>query len=316
MKDPLAILNAAWPHYDLSDPALKPWHLKATYQLYDYTGKPAEPGTWEYWWASPKVHRSSLQRGGVSSTMWVTPDGTYRKESSGELRYFEKILEEIVLQSVPDSRSIDPEKIKLSIKRTGKGSTSLTCVRALDPKRQATPDSFCFDPGTMAMLSAFTHPYLTQYGQFVMTQGHYFARRIAVLIGERRMLSISVESIDGIAESEPALNRADDAAPAQLIVRPTLDQPHNLTMPQVVKSVPASYPESELLTHTHGVVLLGATVGTDRKIHSLEVLTASSEPFAQAASDATKQYEFKPSLLNGIPVETAITLEVDFVGGR
>jgi hypothetical protein len=33
MKDPRAILAAAAPFYDFSDPALKPWHLKAAYQL-------------------------------------------------------------------------------------------------------------------------------------------------------------------------------------------------------------------------------------------------------------------------------------------
>lgn len=31
-KDPRAILAAAAPYYDFSDPALKPFHLKASYQ--------------------------------------------------------------------------------------------------------------------------------------------------------------------------------------------------------------------------------------------------------------------------------------------
>jgi hypothetical protein len=48
-KDPRAVFAAAAPFYNFSDPALKPWHLKATYQLYDEKGKPAEEGTFEYW---------------------------------------------------------------------------------------------------------------------------------------------------------------------------------------------------------------------------------------------------------------------------
>ena len=50
-KDPHELLAAAAPLYDFSSPELKPWHLTATYQFYDLKGKPAEQGTWEYWWA-------------------------------------------------------------------------------------------------------------------------------------------------------------------------------------------------------------------------------------------------------------------------
>jgi hypothetical protein len=34
-KDPREVFAAAAPFYDFSDPDLKPWYLKATYQLYD-----------------------------------------------------------------------------------------------------------------------------------------------------------------------------------------------------------------------------------------------------------------------------------------
>jgi hypothetical protein len=43
-KDPRAMLAAAAPFYDFNDPALKPWHLKGTYQLYDENGKPRGAG--------------------------------------------------------------------------------------------------------------------------------------------------------------------------------------------------------------------------------------------------------------------------------
>ena len=50
-KEPRDIFSAAAPFYDFTSPELKPWHLKAKYQLYDDTGDPAEQGTYEYWWA-------------------------------------------------------------------------------------------------------------------------------------------------------------------------------------------------------------------------------------------------------------------------
>ena len=57
-KEPREILAAAAPSYDFSSPELKPWHLKAIYRLYDLKGNLTEQGTWEYWWATQKIHRS------------------------------------------------------------------------------------------------------------------------------------------------------------------------------------------------------------------------------------------------------------------
>jgi hypothetical protein len=64
-KDPREIFAAAAKSYDFSDASLKPWHLKASYQLYKQNGKPTAQGTYEYWWASPKTYRSTWMRGGV-----------------------------------------------------------------------------------------------------------------------------------------------------------------------------------------------------------------------------------------------------------
>jgi hypothetical protein len=90
IKDPRAILAAAAPFYDFSDPALKPWHLKATYQLYDDKGNPAEQGTFEYWWAAPKVYRVSGSRPSAKHTDWHTADGKAAYQTAGAgLSFFE-----------------------------------------------------------------------------------------------------------------------------------------------------------------------------------------------------------------------------------
>jgi len=43
-SDPRELFAAAAPFYDFTSPELKPWHLKATYQLYDENGKNSEEG--------------------------------------------------------------------------------------------------------------------------------------------------------------------------------------------------------------------------------------------------------------------------------
>src|ERR1017187_9178397 len=58
-KNPREIMAVAKPFYDLTGATLHPWHLKATYQLYDEQGKPSEQGAYEHWWVSPTVYRTT-----------------------------------------------------------------------------------------------------------------------------------------------------------------------------------------------------------------------------------------------------------------
>src|ERR1035438_3366503 len=115
-KDPRAILTVADPSYDFNSPELRPWHLKATYQLYDEKGKPAEQGTYEYWWASPKVYRRTWTRLGASQTVWYTADGNHAHQEAGErLGFFEEKLHRLLLSPLPDSADLDPSKIRLNL---------------------------------------------------------------------------------------------------------------------------------------------------------------------------------------------------------
>ncbi len=75
--DPQKLLAAAEPFYNFNSPELKPWHLKATYQLYDDKGNPSEQGTYEYWWASPQVYRSTWTRRKATYSDWHTADGRH-----------------------------------------------------------------------------------------------------------------------------------------------------------------------------------------------------------------------------------------------
>lgn len=67
-KAPTDILSAAAPLYDFTDFNLKPWHLKASYLLYDEKGKHPEQGTFEYWWVAPSWYRISWARSGAGHT--------------------------------------------------------------------------------------------------------------------------------------------------------------------------------------------------------------------------------------------------------
>ena len=77
----------------------------------------------------------------------------------------------------------------------------------------------------------------------------------------------------------------------------------------------ADYPKMAKQTGAKGVVKLNATIGTDGSIKKVTVV--SGHPMLTgAAVDAVKQWRYRPTLLNGQPVEAETQVLVNFLGER
>lgn len=323
-SDPHALLAEAMPLYDFYDPALKPWHLKASYQLYDLKGNPAEQGTWEYWWASPKVRRSSWTRTGATRTDWWTAGGAlYRIESGKPLRYFERTLETVLLSPLPPRGVLDSGRLKLVLKMIPEGQSKLACVGTtlqweqngkLQAPSSATPQYYCFEPSTLELRMTYSNSITAQFGQIVKTQGRYLARQVVISVGKQKVLSISVDKTDGIDPSDAMLSPASDAVLAHAVVsRPSSGQSDdNVTKGSLVKKTQPVYPMIAKMAHEQGVVVLGAVIGTDGRVHDVEVIASPSPVLADSAVDAVKKWEYKPYLLNGAAVEVETVVNVTY----
>jgi TonB family protein len=77
----------------------------------------------------------------------------------------------------------------------------------------------------------------------------------------------------------------------------------------------AEYPKIAKQTGAKGTVTLNATIGKDGNVKSVKVI--SGHPMlAGAAAEAVKQWRYRPTLLNGQPVEAETQVLVNFVGDR
>jgi protein TonB len=76
-----------------------------------------------------------------------------------------------------------------------------------------------------------------------------------------------------------------------------------------------AYPLLAIQTRTQGDVVLRAIIGKDGSVAELQVV--SGHPLlVKAAMDAVRQWRYKPTLLNGEPVEVDTTITVSFrLGG-
>jgi protein TonB len=79
----------------------------------------------------------------------------------------------------------------------------------------------------------------------------------------------------------------------------------------LINRVTPVYPPLARQTRISGTVRLHALIAKDGTVQQLEVM--SGHPLlVQAALDAVKQWRYRPTLLNGEPVEVDTTIDVIF----
>ncbi|MGH9612679.1 MAG: TonB family protein, partial [Bryobacteraceae bacterium] len=82
---------------------------------------------------------------------------------------------------------------------------------------------------------------------------------------------------------------------------------------KLLSKVTPVYPAPALAQGIHGSVLLRAVIGTDGNLLSITALNTLVDPSLTAAAiDAVKQWRYRPTLLNGVPVEVVTTITVNF----
>jgi periplasmic protein TonB len=81
--------------------------------------------------------------------------------------------------------------------------------------------------------------------------------------------------------------------------------------PVKTKDVRPQYPPIAQSARVQGVVIIEATIGPTGKVQDARVLR--SIPLLDASAlDAVRQWEFTPTLLNGVPVPVIMTVTVQF----
>ena len=79
----------------------------------------------------------------------------------------------------------------------------------------------------------------------------------------------------------------------------------------IVSKVQPKYPEEARRQHIQGAVVMRAEITKEGVVESLDVL--SGDPvLAAAATDAVKEWKYKPFLLNGDPIAVETQVTVNF----
>jgi protein TonB len=85
----------------------------------------------------------------------------------------------------------------------------------------------------------------------------------------------------------------------------------NIKAPVKTKDVRPVYPAIAQSARVQGIVIIEATIGPTGKVTDAKVLR-SIPLLDNAALDAVRQWQFTPTLLNGVPVPVIMTVTVQF----
>ena len=85
--------------------------------------------------------------------------------------------------------------------------------------------------------------------------------------------------------------------------------------PLQTRKVNPEYPPIAMAARVQGVVILELTVDTSGRVADARILR-SIPLLDQAAIDAVRQWEYEPTLLNGVPVPIIFTATVQFTPGQ
>ena len=111
--------------------------------------------------------------------------------------------------------------------------------------------------------------------------------------------------------SVPPPNLVTSTEPAFKPTLQTLNISQGVSQGLLIKKVPPSYPPNALRMHIEGAVELMATITKSGVIAQIKVLSGDPQ-LTKAATDAVKQWKYKPYLLNGEPVEIQTQITVNF----
>ena len=117
------------------------------------------------------------------------------------------------------------------------------------------------------------------------------------------------ENIDRVLAPPPAPAAATPAPQKPLQVGGTIRRPVKIGGADPV------YPDLARAASVQGIVIIEATIGADGRVINARILR-SLPLLDRAALDAVRQWEYTPTLLNGVAVPVVMTVTVTFTLGR
>jgi TonB family protein len=148
--------------------------------------------------------------------------------------------------------------------------------------------------------------------QLLLSAGDSVERNISLQIGSLQE-TVTVTTQDGPPEPHRApAPPVDSPTPPRAPAPGTVRVGGNIKPPTKTYDVRPIYPAALAAQGAEGHVDLTATIGRDGLTRDITIVSSPNDDFSSAASNAVSQWQFTPTLLNGVPVDVHMRVSVNF----
>lgn len=331
-KDPVKFVESARKSNGLTAPELPPWHLKATFTLFDVMGNAIDHGTYEEFTAGPSRDKFSFISSNLATTAYQNGNREVAAgpfENTPDLywlmrRAFADPLpaKEMPYRYLPATPTSNFESIHLSClsalyvgglrqsviissgvyaARTPEEAMLMAQMNTIQipntptrtPSQMMWDSRLCFDQDT-PLLRLISDPLGmgTIRNNVFLFEGKYIPRD--VFIGEYGRVELKAH-LEVLEDLKP-VNDSDFVPPKDAVKQKSAwieYLPEIKVQKLQTQFVPANYPPSAEAAHVTGTVHIRAIIGLDGQVHDAHVLDGPLQ-LQQAALDAVSRYRFKP----------------------
>ncbi len=282
-------------------------------QVNDLAGKPAEAGTVEEWWVSPRQYRIEMS-GPWGKSVETSDDDVLGGTALGQSGF---LLEEL-RKHVIDPLSPLSESASIGVQDRSMEGKRFHCL-AVDPSgkssRPVLPPVYCAEMDQPNVRLVFPRE-----AETIVRNGMARFRAVniamATTIDLGHAIAISgqittLQSFDPTASSFPELReakRAGNKGPDEEgdLFPATVQAGHLLT------KIDPIYPEGAKAGHIAGSVFIAAVITHEGRLRSLEVLASPNPLLTEAALQAVRDARYTAFLLSGRPVEVTTVIVLSF----
>ena len=246
--------------------------------------------------AKVTITQAVLDRGGsLRTTAFASADGVRSEPQSAVVALARQEPAVEIATLVNGVRSLDlkaPEPLTFTYAVSNVGNVVLTGVRVTDR------------PGVTPVLDTGD-----ANGNNVLDPGETWHYRSNVAISQNQFDTTSSFVSRAVAVSNQA--RSEQAVATVQFVHPPVQPLRLITVPAKTKNVLPQYPAEAQAAGVRGTVKLDVTVGLDGRVEDVQGVE-SVAGLDQAALDAAKQWEYSPTVRDGVRRRVTFPVNVEF----
>jgi TonB family protein len=292
-SDPKELMLQAAKLNGLMGDDIRPWRLKANYELLGDDGKPTDQGTYEEFWVSPTKYKRIYTGNDLTQTNYGSDKGELRAGAHGEVPAILVAAGQDLVSPLPNPYGI--EHTSYVVKLIDNGGLKLNCITAMG---QPNAYRYCLSTGEplLRVLAWPSPPTNVLYNRILRFNGRAVAGDLKMVRDAKVVATLHIESLEALGTiDESVFTPPPDAVPVPRMVSIA----GGVAAGMLLRGVAPSYPTVAKDQHVSGTVVLRGSIGKDGRIKDLKVISGDVL-LQQAALDAVRQWN------TGLTCSTAI----------